>query len=116
MGLLSHHPQGRGARIRASSRLRRSPHGRDIAAAVAGRAPAIAPACVTVPLFAKVHAKGDGVAPVFAAVSEKGAPKWNFYKYLVGKDGKVIAGFSSRTKPDDADLVQAIEQALAAKS
>ncbi len=71
---------------------------------------------VTFPLFAKVHAKGDGVAPVFAAVSEKGAPKWNFYKYLVGKDGKVIAGFSSRTKPDDADLVQAIEQALAAKS
>jgi glutathione peroxidase len=70
---------------------------------------------VTFPLFAKVHAKGDGVSPVFAAVSEKGAPKWNFYKYLVGKDGKVIASFSSRTKPDDADLVQAIEQALAAK-
>ena len=70
---------------------------------------------VTFPLFAKVHAKGAEVSPVFAAVSVKSTPKWNFYKYLVGKDGRVIAGYSSATAPDSAELVKAIEEALASK-
>ena len=70
---------------------------------------------VTFPLFAKVHAKGAQVSPVFAAVSVKSEPKWNSYKYVVGKDGRVVAGFSSATGPDSADLQKAIEQALAVK-
>ncbi|MFO2464794.1 glutathione peroxidase [Pseudomonas sp. 15FMM2] len=47
--------------------------------------------------------------------SQTSAPKWNFYKYVVDRQGKVIANFSSLTKPDDADLITAVEQALASR-
>src|SRR3546814_7776604 len=43
------------------------------------------------------------------------APKWNFHKYLVGRDGKVVATFPSKTTPDDPAVVAAIESAIAAK-
>ena len=42
-------------------------------------------------------------------------PLWNFHKYLVGRDGKVIANYTSMTGPDDARLVRDIEKQLAAK-
>ncbi|MEO4048701.1 glutathione peroxidase [Pseudomonas sp. CAU 1711] len=57
---------------------------------------------------------GDDAVPLFrelAAQSSK--PRWNFYKYVVGRDGKVIASFSSLTKPDDEDLIEALEKAIA---
>jgi glutathione peroxidase len=41
------------------------------------------------------------------------APKWNFHKYVIGRDGKVAASFGSRTKPDAPEVVAAIEKALA---
>lgn len=41
-------------------------------------------------------------------------PRWNFYKYLIGRDGELLARFSSRTRPDAAELRQALERALAA--
>lgn len=47
---------------------------------------------------------------VLAAQSR--SPKWNFYKYVVGRDGQVVASFSSMTKPDDPEFIQAVEQAL----
>ncbi|MNF06332.1 Hydroperoxy fatty acid reductase gpx2 [compost metagenome] len=47
--------------------------------------------------------------------SQSSAPKWNFYKYVVDRRGKVIANFSSLTKPDDPELVAAIEKAIASK-
>ena len=58
--------------------------------------------------------RGEDAIPLFAELaSQSSAPKWNFYKYVVGRDGKVIASFSSLTKPDDEDLLAAIEKALA---
>ena len=68
----------------------------------------------TFPLFAKVVVKGDGAAPLFRFLAEReGPPRWNFTKYLVGKDGAVKAKYASTTKPDDSDLRRAIEAELA---
>ena len=70
---------------------------------------------VTFPMFAKVKVKGPEKAPLYATLGEAGgAPKWNFHKYLVGKDGRVIAAFPSATEPDDDALIEAIERALEA--
>ena len=46
---------------------------------------------------------------------QSNAPKWNFYKYVVDRQGKVIADFSSLTKPDSPELIKAVEQAIASK-
>jgi glutathione peroxidase len=68
---------------------------------------------VRFPLFEKVKTKGPGQAPVYAFLTEKnGEPKWNFHKYLVGKDGKVLAAFPSKVEPESADLKGAIDSAL----
>lgn len=57
--------------------------------------------------------RGSKANPIFKHLSdEKGAPKWNFYKYLVGRDGEVIDWYNSRTKPNNKAMVQAIEKAL----
>jgi len=69
-----------------------------------------------VPMFSKVSTKGDTAAPLYKFLTAKhSAPKWNFYKYLVGKDGLVIDSYASTTKPDSTELASAIEAALAAK-
>jgi len=68
---------------------------------------------VTFPMFAKVKTKGEGQSPVYAfLVAKDGAPKWNFHKYVVGKDGQVTASFPSSVKPDSEELKSAIEAAL----
>jgi len=70
---------------------------------------------VTFPLFAKCATKpGAGQSQVYAALQQATGktPNWNFCKYLVGKDGKPIAFYASRTAPDDADLRAAIDKAL----
>ena len=68
---------------------------------------------VTVPMFAKVKTKGDGQSPVYKFLAAKnGEPKWNFHKYVVGKDGQVSAAFPSAVKPDSPELKGAIEAAL----
>jgi glutathione peroxidase len=41
--------------------------------------------------------------------------KWNFSKFLIGRDGKILKRFESKVKPDSAELVQAVEAALAGK-
>jgi glutathione peroxidase len=72
---------------------------------------------VTFPLFEKVQTKpGPGQSPVYAHLgAEAGAlPGWNFGKYLIGRDGKVLRYFDPRTTPQDPALRGAIEQALAA--
>ena len=70
---------------------------------------------VEFPMFEKTTVKGDGAHPFFQALANDTGtfPTWNFHKYLVGRDGQVIAEFSPRTKPYDAKLVGAIEGALA---
>ncbi len=69
---------------------------------------------VTFPMFEKVKTKGDGQSPVYAFLSQNHpAPKWNFHKYVVGKDGQVKAAFPSAVTPDSAELKAAIDSALA---
>lgn len=75
---------------------------------------------VTFPMFDKVTVKGAGQHPLYAALTGKDAAfpgnvKWNFGKFLIGRDGKVLARYDSKTEPDSAELTQAIETALAAK-
>ena len=70
---------------------------------------------VTFPLFAKVSVKaGANQSPLYAWLGGATGklPGWNFGKYLVGKDGKPIAFWSSSTEPEDAEVVAAIEKAL----
>jgi glutathione peroxidase len=71
---------------------------------------------VTFPMFEKVKTKGAGQAPVYEFLTNGfPVPTWNFSKYLVGKDGKVIMFFKDKVKPDNKDLIAAIDAALAAK-
>ena len=68
---------------------------------------------VDFPLFEKVKTKGDGQSPIYAFLATKdGPPKWNFHKYVVGKDGQVKAAFKSGVAPDSAELKAAIDAAL----
>ncbi len=74
---------------------------------------------VTFPLFAKIEVNGPGRDPLYAwltsvdaAPDGAGEIKWNFGKFLVGRDGRVLARFAPPTRPDDTALVAAIEQAL----
>jgi glutathione peroxidase len=68
---------------------------------------------VTFPLTEKVDVKGPGQSPVFAFLAQKhGEPKWNFTKYLVGKDGQVLQAFPSGAEPGSPELVEAIDAAL----
>jgi glutathione peroxidase len=68
---------------------------------------------VTFPMFAKVKTKGDGQSKVFAFLTaEHPKPRWNFYKYLIGRDGLVHDYFVSLTNPDSKRLRRAVEKAL----
>jgi glutathione peroxidase len=68
-------------------------------------------------MFSKITVKGQGKAPLYKALTESADPPgevgWNFEKFLIGKDGKVIGRFKTRVAPDDAALVKAIEAELA---
>jgi len=71
---------------------------------------------VKFPMFEKVHVVGADATPLYrdlATVSGE-APKWNFHKYLIGRDGRLIASWGSKTTPDDQAVVDAIEKALQA--
>jgi len=72
---------------------------------------------VKFPMFAKSHVRGDEVNPLHAELIKASGttPKWNFYKYLVARDGKSVKSYGSMTSPDSSDFVRDIEQALAAK-
>jgi glutathione peroxidase len=69
---------------------------------------------VTFPLFEKVVTKpGKDQSPVYKFLTKgRKAPSWNFCKYLVGKDGKVIDFYPSKVTPEDPDLRKAIDAAL----
>lgn len=75
---------------------------------------------VSFPLFDKLHVKGPEQHPLYAALTGKSSPfpgdvKWNFGKFLISRDGKIIQRFEPRTAPDAPEVIQAIEAALAAK-
>jgi glutathione peroxidase len=61
--------------------------------------------------------KGPDAVHLFKALAQQTdtPPKWNFYKYVVDRQGKVIANFSSLTKPDSPDMIKAVEEAIASK-
>ena len=72
---------------------------------------------VSFPLSDKLEVNGAERHPLYTLLAGEGAEfpgdiTWNFEKFLVGKDGRVLARFSPRTAPDDSALIQAIEQAL----
>lgn len=71
---------------------------------------------VDFPLAAKVAVTGSGAHPFYkwleAKLGEAGRVRWNFYKYLIAPDGRVVSGFSSRVTPEDAKLLDAIEAHL----
>ena len=72
---------------------------------------------VKFPMFVKSSVRGREANPLFQALASQSGttPKWNFYKYLVGRDGKVVAAYSSLTEPNDRELLAALEKALAAQ-
>jgi glutathione peroxidase len=55
----------------------------------------------------------DAIALFRHLAAQSGPPRWNFYKYVIDRRGRVVARFSSLTKPEDPELLQAIEQAIA---
>ena len=69
---------------------------------------------VKFPMFQKVRVTGNEATPFYKALAKATgeSPKWNFHKYLIGRDGKVVATFGSRTKPDAPEVTAAIEAAL----
>jgi glutathione peroxidase len=68
---------------------------------------------VTFPMYSKISVKGEDKAPLYQYLTgAAGEVKWNFTKFLVGKDGKVIEKFDSGVKPESAELASAIEKAL----
>ncbi|MFT4267679.1 MAG: glutathione peroxidase [Xenophilus sp.] len=71
---------------------------------------------VRFPMFAPSAVRGADANPLFRALAGATgtAPGWNFYKYLIARDGRVLQVWPSKTRPDDADVVHAIEQALGA--
>lgn len=70
---------------------------------------------VKFPMFAKSAVRGSDVSPFYRQLAQQSGvtPKWNFYKYLVGRDGKVVNAYGSTTEPDDAKLLQALKAELA---
>jgi glutathione peroxidase len=73
---------------------------------------------VTFPMYGKVSVKGEDKTPLYRYLTEEASPatngeiKWNFTKFLVDRNGKVVARFESKIKPDDPGLVEAVEKAL----
>lgn len=75
---------------------------------------------VTFPLFDKIEVNGANRHPLYVALAGKdstfpGDIKWNFNKFLIGKDGKVVKRFDSGVTPDSEELTKAVEATLAAK-
>ena len=73
----------------------------------------------TFPMYSKIDVNGDGRAPLYAWLTAQatepegpGDIKWNFGKFLVGKDGRVLARFGPQVAPDAPEVREAIEKAL----
>lgn len=68
---------------------------------------------VTFTMIAPGPVTGSDANPVFKAInSQSQPPRWNFYKYLLDRDGKVVASFPSQVKPQDSELTSVVEQLL----
>ncbi len=74
---------------------------------------------VTFPLFDKIDVNGANRHPLYESLAGKSSPypgdiKWNFSKFLIGRDGTILKRFESKVTPDSPEVTQAIEAALAA--
>jgi glutathione peroxidase len=72
---------------------------------------------VTFPMFEKIHVKGPDQHPLYTLLTGPtagfpGDVEWNFGKFLVGRNGKLLARFDSDTEPESAGMMEAIEKAL----
>jgi glutathione peroxidase len=71
---------------------------------------------INFPMAERAHVRGDRAIPIYrwarANLSAENEPRWNFHKFLIGRDGRVIQGFGSRVAPDSPELRAAIERAL----
>ncbi len=75
---------------------------------------------VTFPMFDKLNVNNPDRHPLYVALAGPESPypgdiKWNFNKFLIGRDGTILKRIEPRTTPDDPEVIAAIEQALAAK-
>ena len=72
---------------------------------------------VKFPMFAKSAVRGADANDLFRQLAQATGrqPLWNFHKYLIARDGKVVANYTSLTAPDDAKLLKDIDKQLAAK-
>jgi glutathione peroxidase len=72
---------------------------------------------VKFPMFVKTTVRGADALPFYKQLAEMSGttPKWNFYKYVIGRDGQTIKSFNSMTGPQDKSFVQEIEKQLAQK-
>lgn len=75
---------------------------------------------VTFPMFSKIEVNGAQRHPLYVLLAGKESPfpgdiRWNFTKFLIGRDGKILARFDSSVKPDSPQVAEAIKGALAAK-
>ncbi|MGC6443932.1 MAG: glutathione peroxidase [Rubripirellula sp.] len=74
---------------------------------------------VSFPMFSKIDVNGGEAAPIYKYLTSqdtkpagKGDISWNFEKFLIDRDGQLVGRYAPRTKPDDADLVKAVEAEL----
>ena len=69
---------------------------------------------VQFPMFEKMNVKKKNAHPLYSNLAKAAGnyPKWNFHKYLIGRDGRLIAQFSPRTKPYDETLIGDLKKAL----
>ncbi len=72
---------------------------------------------VKFPMFTKTAVRGSDAIPLFKQLTEQTgtAPKWNFYKYLISRDGKTVKSYGSMTGPQDKGFVSEVEKMLTAK-
>ncbi len=75
---------------------------------------------VTFPMFDKLHVKGAERHPLYEALTGPKSPfpgdvKWNFGKFVVDRNGNIVARIEPKTKPDSPEVIGAVEKALAAK-
>ncbi len=67
---------------------------------------------VTFPMFSKVKITGEGKHPLFAELTAGKDVQWNFEKFLLGKDGKLISRYGSDAEPEGGDIEAAVKTAL----
>jgi glutathione peroxidase len=72
---------------------------------------------VKFPMFSKTTVRGDDALPLFKQLTQltDTAPKWNFYKYLISRDGKQVKSFNSTTDPLNAKFLAEVDKQLSAK-